>query len=84
MPYGRIRQAKGVLIGTNQTTKALVDAKIAEVFVAKDADKKITIPILQLCEQQEIPCEWVESMKSLGKACGIQVGAAVVAIKKDF
>ncbi|UOF91887.1 ribosomal L7Ae/L30e/S12e/Gadd45 family protein [Fodinisporobacter ferrooxydans] len=83
MPYDRIRHSKHVVIGTNQTIRLLLDAKIAEVFLAKDADERITSSIMQLCQEHNVSFEWIATMKMLGKACGIQVGAAVAAIKKN-
>ncbi|BCJ87345.1 ribosomal L7Ae/L30e/S12e/Gadd45 family protein [Effusibacillus dendaii] len=83
MLYERIRSANHVAIGTNQTTKALEQSAAKEVFVAKDADKKIVDRVLRLCELKQTPFVWVDSMKQLGKLCGIEVGAAVAAILKD-
>jgi large subunit ribosomal protein L7A len=82
MPIERIRQAKRVLVGTNQTMKALNDNRVMEVFLAKDADKRILDSIIQLCQEREVAYEYVDTMKELGKACGIQVNAAVAAILK--
>ncbi|MFC4765955.1 ribosomal L7Ae/L30e/S12e/Gadd45 family protein [Effusibacillus consociatus] len=83
MPYERIRSAKNVAIGTNQTTKALEQSAAREVFVAKDADKKIVERIVHLCEAKKTPVFWVDSMKQLGRVCGIEVGAAAAAILQD-
>ncbi|WP_018131274.1 ribosomal L7Ae/L30e/S12e/Gadd45 family protein [Effusibacillus pohliae] len=83
MPYERIRSAKQVAVGTNQTTKALEQSVAKEVFVAKDADKKIVDRIVRLCETKNTPFFWVDSMKQLGKVCGIEVGAAVAAILQE-
>lgn len=83
MPYERIRSAKKVAIGTNQTTKALEQSAAKEVFVAKDADKKVVDRVLHLCEAKDTPVIWVDSMKQLGRACGIEVGAAAAAILRD-
>lgn len=80
MQYERIRNAKNVAIGINQTTKALEQSVAKEVFVAKDADHKVVSRILHLCETKGISVCWVDSMKQLGKACEIEVGAAVAAI----
>jgi large subunit ribosomal protein L7A len=83
MPYDRIRSAKNVAVGTNQTTKALEQFVVQEVFVAKDADRKIADRIVQQCEAKMVPVTWVDSMKQLGKVCGIEVGAAVAAVLLD-
>jgi large subunit ribosomal protein L7A len=53
--------------------------KAKEVFLAKDADPRITIKVINLCKKMEVKVTQVESMKMLGKACGIEVGAALAA-----
>ncbi|MDI3328241.1 MAG: 50S ribosomal protein L7ae-like protein [Alicyclobacillaceae bacterium] len=83
MPYDRIRRARKVVIGTNQTIKALEQKMPLEVYVAKDADRHVVSRVIDLCEQNRVPITWVDSMRRLGKACGIDVGAAVAALLED-
>jgi large subunit ribosomal protein L7A len=40
----------------------------------------LTSSVITLAKDQGIAVSMVESMKKLGKACGIEVGAAAVAI----
>lgn len=82
MSYEKVEQAKSLTIGTKQTAKAVEQGLAEEVVVAKDADKRITSKIVALCNEKGIPVSYVESMRRLGKACGIEVGAAVTAIKR--
>lgn len=83
MSYEKVTQAKSdVIIGTKQSLKALKDDRIKEVVIAMDADLRVTNRIIELAEERSIPIARVDSMKKLGKACGIDVGAAVVALKK--
>ena len=37
-----------------------------------------------MCREKDIPIVYADSMKQLGKACGIDVGAAVVSVTKRF
>ena len=83
MSLDRIRLAKKRTIGTNQTTKALQQSQAKAVYLAKDAENRIIHPIEILADERGIPVEWVDSMKSLGKACGIEVGAATAAIIEE-
>jgi large subunit ribosomal protein L7A len=55
---------------------------VSFVALAKDADLILTHPIQTLCEQKNVAYDYVSSMKDLGKASGIQVGTAAVAILK--
>lgn len=79
----RIRLAKKRTIGTNQTTKALQLDQAKSVFVAKDAEARVIEPILGLARQRGLTVEWVDTMKQLGKVCGIEVGAAAAAIIEE-
>ncbi|MED4829659.1 50S ribosomal protein L7ae-like protein [Bacillus atrophaeus] len=80
MSYDKVSQAKSIIIGTKQTVKALKRGSVKEVVVAKDADPIFTSSVIKLAKDQGIAVSVVESMKKLGKACGIEVGAAAVAI----
>jgi large subunit ribosomal protein L7A len=79
MVYERLKQLSNVSIGTKQTTKAVELGLAAEVFIAKDADVRITSKVVNLCKKMGVKVTYVDSMKLLGKACGIEVGAAMVA-----
>lgn len=72
------------VIGVKQSRRAVRDGLARQVFLAADADPALTEPLLQQCREQEIPVELRFTMRELGQAAGIQVGAAVVALlKKD-
>lgn len=68
------------VIGTKQVTKAVEKGLAIRVIVAKDADQRITDPLKLLCKDKNIVVEQAPSMAELGKTCGIEVGAAAVAI----
>ena len=53
------------------------------VFLAEDADPRVTEPMEALCSGKNIPVVKVPSMKELGAACGISVGAAVAALLRN-
>lgn len=79
MSYDKVKQAENISIGTKQTTKMVELGMASEVFVAKDADPRIIAKIANLCKKTGVQVTYVDSMKQLGKACGIEVGAAMVA-----
>lgn len=83
MSLDRIRLATKRTIGTNQTTKALQQSAAKQVYIAKDAEVKVVHPILTLAKERGVPVYWVDTMKQLGKACGIEVGAATAAIIEE-
>ena len=67
------------VVGVKQLKKALKSGRVQRVFLAEDADPMLTEPLADLCRKTHIQCAWVPSMKDLGRACGIDVGAAAAA-----
>lgn len=81
MSFETLKTAKKA-IGAKQTTRAIEKGLAAIVYLAGDADGRIIHPIRDLCGHKGVPTEMVATMNELGKACGIEVGAAAVAIVK--
>jgi large subunit ribosomal protein L7A len=82
-PYDRIRAARRKLVGTKQAMKAVARGQAAEVYVARDADPRVVRDLIRLCEEKNVPLIYVDGMAELGRACGIQVGAASAAVLRD-
>ena len=80
MSYDLVKQASQTIIGTKQAVKAMRAGQVLQLFVALDADSWVTDPAILLAKEIGVPVYHVDSKKELGKACGIHVGAAVVAI----
>lgn len=80
MSYEKVTQAKKTIIGIKQTVKAIRAGIVTEVVIALDAEERILTPVLEEAEIHGILVTHVSSRDKLGNACGIQVGAAVVAI----
>ncbi len=68
------------VIGAKQSRRAIRSGLAGEVFLASDADPHLTAPLLELCRQTHTPVTAGCSMRQLGQAAGIQVGAAVVTL----
>lgn len=66
--------------GAKQVTRALKNGAARLVFLAQDADPRVTEPVALLCREQGVETETVSAMAELGAACGIAVGSAVAAI----
>ena len=69
-------------IGIKQTLKAVESNSAKVVFIAKDADEKIVGSLRELCLSNSVKLEYIDTMKQLGKACGIEVGASAVCLLK--
>jgi large subunit ribosomal protein L7A len=75
-------KTKEKVIGAKQTKKSAELGRLEVVFIASDADQRVVEPIKQLCESKGIGIHYVDTMKQLGKAAGIDVGAAVAGVLK--
>ncbi len=82
MALVNIKKATKRCVGLRETEKAIESEKARKVYLAKDAEEKIKIPIEKKCEKKEINIEYVETMQELGEACSIDRGAATAAILK--
>ena len=76
-------QSSHIIVGTKQLRKGLSRGGVQRVFLARDADPAITLPLEEMCLQRQVECVWVRSMQALGQACGIEVGAAAAAVVSD-
>ena len=68
------------VVGVKQTRRAVQTGAAVTVFVARDAEKRAVMPVLDACEQAGLTVTWAETMAELGKACGIEIGAAAAAV----
>ena len=68
-----------VIVGAKQLRKALNNGTAWFVYLAENADPAITEPLEALCKVNQVSYTWVHSMQDLGRACGIEVGAAAAA-----
>ena len=70
---------KRLVVGAKQLRKALATGKATKVYLAENADPAMTLPIMEQCKLSGISFAWVSKMQDLGRACGIEVGAAAAA-----
>ena len=70
------------VIGAKQSRRAVRDGLAQRVFLACDADPALTDPIEEQCGSASVPVSREFTMKELGQAAGIHVGAAVVTVLK--
>lgn len=72
----------GKVVGAKQVKRAINSSNVEIVFVAEDAENKVTSEIEELCSSKHIEIVHVDTMKKLGNACGIGINAAVAALLK--
>ena len=68
------------VIGIKQLRRALGAGSVRKVFLADDADPRLTDPLCELRAGLGVELERVKTMKELGKAGGIDIGAAAAGI----
>lgn len=83
MPLKRIAAARKKTVGSRQTLKAIQRGQARVVFVALDADRRVIAPIIESCLARGTPLVKVDSMRELGKACGIVVDCASAAVTEE-
>lgn len=83
MTLDRMKNARKCAIGSKQATKAIEKGNARVVYLARDADEHVTRPLHNQCENKGVEVVWVDTMTVLGKACGIEVGAAAAAVIDD-
>ena len=76
----RLRATRSKHVGAKQTLKALESGKASVVYLARDAEARITGPVARKAGDLGVELIYVETMRELGRLCGIEVGAASAAI----
>jgi len=70
-----------IKIGTNETTKAVERGTAKLIVIAEDVQpKEVVMHLPPLCEEKKIPFVYVKTKAELGRAAGIDVATAAVAI----
>lgn len=68
------------VVGIKQLRRSLKEGQVARVFIAEDADPRLTEPLAEACAGAGVEIVLIPTMSELGKACGISVGAAAAGL----
>ena len=77
------RLAGKKVIGVKQTTKAIKNGEGKTLYIAKNADLEIIEGLENLCKENALNIIYIDTMKDLGKLCGIDVGAATALLYEE-
>ena len=66
--------------GLKQTRRAVAAGRAAQVYLACDADPRLTEPVRTGCQAAKIPVVTEFTMAQMGRVCGIEVGCAAAAV----
>ena len=75
--------AREKVVGLKQTRRAVSQGSARRVYLACDADPALTEPLLALCRERGVGADCSLTMQQLGRACGIDVPAAVALLRAD-
>lgn len=75
-----LRQARRKAVGAKETLKHLDRGDALRVYIARDADDRVAHPVRSRALVLGVDVIDVDSMQILGRACGIEVGAAAAAL----
>ena len=75
-------QCEDRVIGMKQSIKAIEQDDVKTVYLAQDIDQHLQKRLEDSIGDKPLEVIYIESRKKLGKACGIDVGATVVAVLK--
>jgi large subunit ribosomal protein L7Ae len=78
------RNTGKIRIGTNETTKAIERGVAKLVVAAEDVEpKEVIMHLSPLCNEKKIPYVIVKKKMELGRAAGIDVPTASIAITEE-
>lgn len=75
------KAAKGLRKGTNEATKAIERGIAKLVVIASDVDpEEVVMHLPAICSEKAVAFCFINSKNDLGKAAGLKVGTAAVAV----
>ena len=75
-------ESQTILVGVKQTTRSIADGHALKVYVARNAEQHVIRRVIELAAIHSVEIEYIDTMKELGYACNIDVGAATAVIIK--
>ncbi|HOE57696.1 MAG TPA: ribosomal L7Ae/L30e/S12e/Gadd45 family protein [Bacillota bacterium] len=75
-----LKASRNRIVGLKQTVKAVKSGVVKKVYIAENAEDFIKQSVLDACRDKNLQIIYVDSMKELGSACGIGIGASTAAI----
>ncbi len=70
-------------VGLKECQRAVETDMAVKAFIANDADQDLLQSFINLCMSKSVEIVYIDTMRNLGKACGIDVGASTVVVIKE-
>lgn len=74
---------KNRIVGMKQVLRAVEKDALERVYLAEDAQPSIRERVEAACLRYAVPVVSAPDMQTLGRTCGIEVGAACAGVRKD-
>ena len=71
------------VIGVKQSLKSMKNGFGETLYIANDADNKLIVPLIEYADQFNVSIQHVDTMKELGKMCGLQIETAAALKLKE-
>ncbi len=78
-----LKSAENKVVGLKQLLRGLEADEVLAVYIADDAEEHVKERILSAVGEKDVHIVYVQSMRDLGNACGIDVPASCAAIIKN-
>lgn len=75
-----LKAAADRVVGSKQVIRGLRAGTLSRVYIAEDADTFLFQQVVRASEDAGVPAVRVSTMKELGHACGLEIGAAAAGI----
>ena len=75
-------ELKNLKTGFKEVMNIVAKNNAQRIVVAEDCEDRMKSQIIQAAEQTGVDVEYAQTMKQLGKLCGIDVGASCAVVKK--
>ncbi len=69
-----------LVVGLKQVKKALLEKRAKKVFLALDCDEYLRESLEALCADAGVTPVYADTMKELGRECGIEVKASCACV----
>ncbi|MGB7605740.1 MAG: ribosomal L7Ae/L30e/S12e/Gadd45 family protein [Lutisporaceae bacterium] len=78
-----LKNSSNIIIGLKQTLKAIENGLAMKIYLASDSDDFIKKSVVEACTKKGLEIVYVNTMKELGEACGIDINASTAAVILD-
>lgn len=70
------------IVGTKQVLRAVMQDQLAYIYLAEDVDSFLAVKLRAACAEHQVEVRSIPTMKELGAACNIDVGAACAGVRR--